>query len=261
MKILAINGSYRTNGNTARVVNLIENKLRLEADRAGELLNFEKVDLGKLNIQMCRGCRICFDRDEEQCPLKDDLLLVKAKINQADGVIVSSPVYVNDVNGITKNWIDRMAHVCHRPEFAGKCVYLLATVADGPTSHALTTLNMALRTWGFHLIGQKGFKTGALMKAEDIGSRFQNQIGIIAKMIFRAIHERQFTYPSFLSLMTFRIQQRAWQKHADDSLDYQYWKEQGWLDARRSFYITHNANIIKVGGARLVGSWMAPFVT
>lgn len=261
MKILALNGSYRTNGNTARVLNLIEEQLRLKADRVGETLDFEKMDLGKLNIQMCRGCRICFDRGEEQCPLKDDLLMVKAKIKQADGVIVASPVYVNDVNGITKNWIDRMAHVCHRPEFAGKCVYLLATVADGPTSHALTTLNLALRTWGFYLVGQTGFKTGALMKRQEIQSCYENRIKEISQNLFHSISKKQFTQPSFLSLMTFRIQQRAWQRHADDSLDYQYWKNQGWVDERCHFYISHHSNRIKVGLARLVGSWMAPFVS
>jgi len=261
MKILAINGSYRTNGNTARVLGLIKEQLHNEAEHAGENLDFDKVDMGKLNIQMCHGCRLCFNRGEEFCPLKDDLLSFKSRIIQADGVIVATPVYVNDVNGIIKNWIDRMAHVCHRPEFAGKCVYLLATVADGPTSHALMTLNMALRTWGFHMVGQKGFKTGALMKTEEIRARYEHQTRKIGASLFQAIYRQQFTNPSFLSLMTFRIQQRAWQKNNDGSVDYHYWEDQGWLDPERSFYIEHYSNPIKVGLALLTGSLLAPFVS
>ena len=58
MKILALIGSYRTNGNTARLLSLIEEQMRREADRVGEALDFETVYLGHLNIQMCRGCRI-----------------------------------------------------------------------------------------------------------------------------------------------------------------------------------------------------------
>lgn len=261
MKILAINGSYRTNGNTARVISLIIDQLYVEANRFGETLGFEMVDLGKLDIQFCHGCRICFNRGEEHCPLKDDLLAIKIKIKEADGIIIAAPTYVNDVNGITKNWIDRMAHVCHRPEYAGKCVYLLATVADGPTSHALMTLNMALRTWGFYLVGQTGLKTGALMKRQEIQSRYENQIKKIGRKLFLSIAEKKFTQPSFLSLMTFCIQQRAWQRHIDDSVDYHYWKNRGWLDARQSFYIPHHANIIKVWGARLAGSLLAPLVS
>lgn len=261
MKILAINGSYRTNGNTARVINLIAEQLYFEANQFGEQLNFDKVDLGKLNIQFCHGCRICFNLGEEHCPLKDDLLAIKTKIKEADGVIVATPVYVNDVNGITKNWIDRMAHVCHRPEFAGKCIYILATVADGPTGHALMTLNMALRTWGFYLVGNTGFKTGALMKRQEIQSRYENQMKKIGSKLFQSIAKKQFTQPSFLSLMTFRIQQHAWQRQTDDSFDYTYWKNQGWLDNKQSFYIPHQANIIKVWGARLAGFLLAPFIS
>jgi multimeric flavodoxin WrbA len=92
MKILALNGSYRSNGNTARVINLIEEQMRREAVRAGVPLEFEKVDLGLLNLQLCRGCRACFDRGEDQCPLKDDLLPVKAKMKAADGIIIATPV-------------------------------------------------------------------------------------------------------------------------------------------------------------------------
>ena len=35
MKIFAFNGSYRTNGNTARVLSLIEEQMRRQADRRG----------------------------------------------------------------------------------------------------------------------------------------------------------------------------------------------------------------------------------
>lgn len=261
MKILALIGSGRANGNTARVLSLIEERLRHEANLVSETLDFEKLNLGSSNIQMCQGCRVCFDRGEGLCPLKDGLLTIKSKMKQADGIVVATPVYVNDVSGITKNWIDRLAHVCHRPEFAGKCAYLLATVADGPTSHALTTLNMALRTWGVHLVGQAGLKTGSLMDRDEIMSRHQNKINQIANRLFHAIYRRQFTQPSFFSLMTFHIQQLSWQKHTDDTIDYQYWKNKGWLNTDRSFYIPHNTNPVKVGLAKVAGALIAPFVS
>lgn len=261
MKILAINGSYRTNGNTARLLGLVEEQMRREASRAGEPLVFEHLVLGHFDLRMCRGCRICFDRGEECCPLKDDLLAVKAQMKAADGIFVATPVYVNDVSGITKNWIDRLAHVCHRPEFAGKCAYLLATVGDGPTGHTLTTLNLALRTWGFHIAGQAGFKTGARMQDDEIRGRYQQPAARVASRLFHAIDTRQFTHPPFLSLMTFRIQQRAWQRAADGSVDYRYWQDQGWLEPGRVFYTPQKASRVKVALARLVGDALAPFVS
>ena len=116
MKILTCVGSYRKNGNTARVVGLIEEQLQKVAAHNNEALEIETVYLGHHDIGICRGCRVCFDKGEEQCPLSDDLLAIKSKIKESDGIIIASPVYVNDVNGIVKNWIDRLAHVCHRPD-------------------------------------------------------------------------------------------------------------------------------------------------
>jgi multimeric flavodoxin WrbA len=211
-----------------------------------------------MNIQMCRGCRICFDQGEDHCPLQDDLLAIKAKMKEANAVIVASPVYVDDVSGTTKNWIDRLAFVCHRPEFSGKPAYLLATTGASSTSHTLRTMN-ALLYWGFHIVGRAGFKTGALSKRDEINTRYGAKFEQIAQAIFQAVYQE--TVPSFLSLMVFKIQQTGWQKQNPNSIDYQYWKGNGWLDPHRAFFTNQRPNWLKVILARLVGSALAPFAT
>ena len=164
MKIIALVGSYRKGGNTARIADLIAERMQEVAIRQNQTVEVETIYLAHREIGLCRGCRVCFDRGEEQCPLRDDLLAIRAKMQEADGLIVAAPVYVNDVNGAVKNWIDRLAFVCHRPEFPGKAAYLVATVADSPTGHALRTMQIALQTWGYTIVGKAGFKMGALMK-------------------------------------------------------------------------------------------------
>jgi NAD(P)H-dependent FMN reductase len=196
------------------------------------------------------------------CPLKDDLLDIKAKMKAADGVLVACPVYVDDVNGITKNWIDRLAHVCHRPEFAGRSAYLVATVGSSPCGHALGTLELALSVWGFHIAGKAGLKTGALLKPDEMKAQFQDKATQIGHDFFQAVYQRKSAQPSFRALMTFKIQQLAWQRATvKDSVDYRYWSEQGWIDPRREFYIPHRANPVKVGLARLAGAAIARFVS
>lgn len=259
MKILALNGSNRSHGNTARVLDLLEEQLHREADQIGETLDFELVSLGQLNLQMCRGCRICFDRGEEHCPLRDDLLPLKARMQAADALIVASPLYVDDVSRTTKNWMDRLAHLCHRPGFAGKLVYLLVTAGSSPTRHALQTLN-GLTYMGFQVIGRAGFKTGALSKQDDIRTRHGARITQIARTIVRAVQHNVGRQPSFYALVVFKIQQLAWQRETPGSVDYAYWAGHGWLDPRRTFYVAHEASRLKVGLARLVGAVIAPFV-
>ena len=190
--------------------------------------------------------------------MKDDLLALKTKMKEADLVIIASPVYVDDVSAITKNWIDRLAHVCHRPEFFGKSAYLLATAGVTSTGHTLRTMNAAMY-WGFHIIGRAGFKTGALSTRDEIDARYAKRIDRIAQTIFNSIqHEAA---PSFFSLMVFKIQQIGWRKQDHDSIDYRYWEGNGWLDPMRTFYTNQRTSWLKVTLARLAGSVLAPLNT
>lgn len=261
MKILALNSSYRKHGNTARVIGLLEERLRLLATQVGETLEFEYIALSQMDIQPCRGCRVCFDRGEEKCPVKDDVLVLKAKIQAADGVLWASPVYVDDINGTMKTFIDRLAHVCHRPEFAGISSFALVTSGVKGTSHALGTFRTAFMTWGFHDLGRAGFVTGELMKPEEIEQHYHQKLDQTAARIFKSLRQHAALRPSFLSLMVFKIQQRAWLRHPGESTDYTYWKEKGWLEAGCEFYIPHHASRLKVWLARGVGRLLAPFVS
>ena len=263
MKIIALVSSYRKKGNTSRVVELVAECLREIASQKGEVLDFEMVYLGHLEIKMCRGCRVCFNLGEAKCPLQDDVQVIKAKLQAADAVILASPVYVEDVNGIMKNWIDRMAHVCHRPEFAGKYACLLTTSGVGSTNHALRTLNTALRTWGFYIIGQTGFRTGAYMWQADLERHYMAKTRKIAGEIVTAIHTQKAVRPSFLSLLTFKIQQAYWKKPPEDPNerhDYEYWQRRGWTDPEREFYIWHKSSRVKAVLARMTGALLARFV-
>jgi multimeric flavodoxin WrbA len=263
MKIVALVSSYRRKGNTTRIVELVERAIRDISIQKGNRLDFELINLGQLNIEMCRGCRVCFNQGEAHCPLEDDLLRIKGKIQAADALILASPVYVEDVNGIMKNWIDRMAHVCHRPEFAGKYAYALTTSGVGSTSHALRTLNTALRTWGFCIVGQAGFRTGAYMWQADLEQQFMQKTYEIARKIITAFHTQKATRPSFLSMLTFMIQQSYWRLPPEDPnerYDYEYWKRKGWTDPQREFYIWHKSNRIKTALARMTGDIIARFV-
>jgi multimeric flavodoxin WrbA len=260
MNVLALVGSGRTGGNSSTVVDLIGEKLRALATQHGESLSFEAIVLGRLDIRPCLGCRSCFNRGESACPLKDDLAGLRERIRAADAVVCASPVYVNDVSGLTKNLIDRLAHICHRPEFAEKCVYLVATTGGSPTGHTIHTMQGAWLSWGAHLVGDVGLSAGAHMKREEIAARHGKRIGRAASRLFDATRGRAWLHPSFVSLMMFRIQQRGWSAADPETVDHRYWRDHGWTDPRRDFFIAHEAGSAKVALARLVGDVVHRFV-
>jgi multimeric flavodoxin WrbA len=260
MKILILQGSYRKSGNTAHIVEMIRDHMSRLAIENNVAFEAETIHLGHMNIGLCRGCRACFDLGEDKCPLKDDFLSTKVAVQAADGVIIASPVYVDDINGITKLWIDRMAHVCHRPEFAGKTVYLVTTIGSSPSSHSLRSLYLAFLSWGAYIAGQSGFTTGARMPVDELRSRFDGRAEKIARKLFTDIATGQTRKPSFVSLMMFRIYQKVREVN-DGSLDARYWHEKGWADPRTKFYLPHNSNPLVVFFARLTGTVIARFVS
>ncbi|MBN2006725.1 MAG: flavodoxin family protein [Anaerolineae bacterium] len=259
MKILALIGSYRKKGNTARIVQLVEARMQVLAARHATPLEFETLFLGDMDIRPCRGCRACFDRGEDACALKDDVPLIRVKMDAADGLLLASPVYVDDVSGLVKNWMDRLAYLCHRPALDGKCAYPLATVGGGATGHTLRTMNAALLTWGYHLVGQTGLKMGALASAEELLC-YQPAADKVADRLFRAVDQQQALRPSFVSLLAFKVQQLAWKREPPGSYDYAYWQAQGWLVPGCTFFLTHRANPVKVALARLMGAVVYRFV-
>lgn len=218
-----------------------------------EIINMVKVDL-----RTCVGCRICFDKGEEKCPGKDDLLDIKKKMMKADAWIFASPVYVNDVNGIMKNLIDRLAHICHRPEFGGKAVFLLATTGSTPTKHAMRTMELALWTWGCATVGRLSIMAGALTDIETIRKNYQSMINKAAKQFLSFLLNQRCLKPSFIQLMIFRIQQEGWSRANKDSIDYKYWLNKGWLDLKTTFFFSHKQNRLVTDLARLVGEVAIP---
>lgn len=261
MKIISIISSGRKNGNTGRIVRHIEEDFLQDAIKKGLKAEFEQIYLANSDIKFCKGCRICFDKGEELCPLKDELLSIRDKINQADGVIFASPIYVEDINGIMKNWIDRMAFNCHRPAFAGKPVVIVVTSGAGSSNHALKTMKSALLTWGFHVATQGKFRTGGFIEEDQIKFRYGNQMKIIANKLFNAIDGHRAEYPSFYSLIVFRVQQKYWQKtkKEQNTFDYFYWKNKGWMEKTCNYYIHHNSNSIKIKLAGIAGSIVSIF--
>lgn len=257
MKILTYVGSYRKQGNTGSVVSLIEDRLHEMAQEQGEPLEIKRLTPGAYEVLPCRGCRVCFDRGESHCPLKDDLVKIRDEIDWADGIIMASPVYVNDVSGAIKVLIDRLAYVCHRPAFIDKNVYLIATTGGSPCTHTLRTLQSAWLSWGANVVGSAGFRTGALTARDEIATRYRRKIDRVADRFFRAVRRKAHTRPGFVRLMMFKIQQWSWRQADPASVDFRYWDAQGWTDRRRNFFIDHETGPLTVALARFVGGVLA----
>lgn len=109
MKILGLDASPRNNGNTEKLVHAI-----LEgAASKGMEPRFYK--LAKMNISFCDGCIVC--REKGICGINDDMQILYNEIQNADALVLGSPVYMWQLNAQAKTFLDRLV-VFVKPDFS-----------------------------------------------------------------------------------------------------------------------------------------------
>jgi multimeric flavodoxin WrbA len=105
MKILAISGSPRKDGNT---VNLLSEALKGAAKEGSET---ELFSVSGKTIAPCDACISC--RKTGKCCIDDDMEELYAKMLEADGIIFGTPIYLYGMAAQTKAIIDRTFALDH----------------------------------------------------------------------------------------------------------------------------------------------------
>ncbi|MCW4042615.1 MAG: flavodoxin family protein, partial [Candidatus Bathyarchaeota archaeon] len=103
IKILGIVGSPRIGGNTEY---LVAETLKV-MEKNG--VQTELVRLSDKEIKPCDACLSC--RKTGDCWIKDDLKSIFDKMTNADGIILSSPVYFGSATPQIKALIDRAGYL------------------------------------------------------------------------------------------------------------------------------------------------------
>lgn len=103
-KIIGISASPITSGNTDTFLSGIMN----EAEQNG--CETEIVHLAELEIKNCLHCNFCINKQKvgKYCSIKDDAHLVYEKLEQADIIVLASPVYFMRTSGMMATFIDRL---------------------------------------------------------------------------------------------------------------------------------------------------------
>ncbi|HII80620.1 MAG TPA: flavodoxin family protein [Methanosarcina sp.] len=111
MKVLGLVGSPKVDGNTAKIVNAI---LEGAAENGAEAVTY---NLASLDIKGCDACHRC--QENGCCVIDDDMQELYQQIEEADTVVLGSPVYMWQMTAQTKLLIDRMTAFL-RPNFSSR---------------------------------------------------------------------------------------------------------------------------------------------
>lgn len=100
MKVILLNGSPKSNGNTFIALNEVSKSLNAEG------IDTEIVHVGSKPIRGCLACGQC--NNLKECVTRDLVNEVLAKFKDADGLIVGSPVYYASPAGTLISFLDRL---------------------------------------------------------------------------------------------------------------------------------------------------------
>jgi multimeric flavodoxin WrbA len=192
VKLLAINGSRRKNGNTDYLIQAI---LAVAARNGAQI---ETIFLGDYNIGACSGCEGC--ASSWDCVIKDDFARIVKMVDEADGIVLASPAYWYTVTSDMKRFIDRCYSFIQFPvsrkawigkyQGAGKVCVTAAVCEQAEASamgNTLSLMNDFARDIGMEVCasveGRGFFEAGSikadgnlLQKAEKAGQNLFEQL-------------------------------------------------------------------------------------
>jgi multimeric flavodoxin WrbA len=170
MKILGINASPKGEKSQTRrlVMGVLEG-----ARQAGADVTF--IDICSLDIHYCTACGTCYAKGE--CIHDDDFPALLEKMLDADGIVLGSPNYIQQVTAQLKTILDRMADNVHCQSFSGKYGCAVCTAGGSHAEEVADYINEALLQYGATTVGKVAVLVGADPNAIVVGEKQAKDLG------------------------------------------------------------------------------------
>lgn len=149
--VLVLSGSPRVHGNSS----LLCDEFIKGAQEAGH--KTEKINITRKKVAGCLGCNVCYKNDGV-CIQKDDMAEIREKMEQADVIVLSSPIYFYSMTSQMKAVIDRT--YAFFSNLKGKTFYFILSCA-APDESLTETMVASLR--GFTCCVPESKEGGILM--------------------------------------------------------------------------------------------------
>ncbi len=207
----------------------------------------EIVVLSDYRIEICRGCKVCFAKGEEFCPLKDDRDVLIGKMMMSDGVVFAAPNYSFHISAFMKIFLDRLGFVFHRPRFFGKAFTGIVTQGIYRGGKIVKYLDFVGQGLGFNTV-----KGTCFTAFEPMTEKEKQKLDRALAKQSRRFHEKlvrpALPTPPLLKLMVFRMSRTSIRLELDDSSrDYRYYKDKDWFESDY-FYPVRLGPLKKVAG-------------
>ena len=193
MKVVALNGSARKDGNTAMLIQVVFEELKKEG------IETELIQMAGKNIQGCLACYKCFKNKDRRCSVDKDILNdIMATMEKAEGILLGSPTYFSDVTSGMRAFIERCGFVARANDymFKGKVGAAVVAVRRAGSIQAFTSMNLFLHYMQMFMPGSSywnigiGRDPGDVMKDEE-GIQTMKTLGQNMAWLLKKLHSSQ----------------------------------------------------------------------
>jgi len=190
MKVVALNGSARKDGNTAMLIQVVFEELKKEG------IETELIQMAGKNIQGCLACYKCFKNKDRRCSVDKDILNdIMARMEKAEGILLGSPTYFSDVTSGMRAFIERCGFVARANDymFKGKVGAAVVAVRRAGSIQAFTSMNLFLHYMQMFMPGSSywnigiGRDPGDVMKDEE-GIQTMRTLGQNMAWLLKKLH-------------------------------------------------------------------------
>jgi flavone/flavonol reductase len=188
MKILALNGSHRKNGNTEILVK----RALMGAEAKGA--EVEILKLTDYTILPCRGCGLCLFKDDVCQVRRDDVEFIFSRLDECDGLILGAPCYYLELTAVVKQLLDRCWILSHKFDKKEKPATVIVPYATrGWIPYISVQSNLLLRCTGFTKINETAICTQGISEvvldddAMDVAFKLGEEIAL-------AVRDRDYSY-------------------------------------------------------------------
>jgi multimeric flavodoxin WrbA len=236
---IAVIHAGRKNGSTYSSVEIFKNELL----KLGEF-EFTEYILPKDMPHFCNGCFTCFFKGEDKCPHAQYVAPIAASLREADGIILSTPVYGCEVSGAMKALFDHLCYMWfpHRPmeEMFTKVGMVITTTAGAGAKTTIKTMKKNLSYWGAKRIYSYGAAVAA-SSFEDVkvAKKLKIHKGLkkAAHHFYRAVCSRKKLRPRVFTRFMFTLMKKMLSGYDDGNKDKEYWQAWGWLGGKTPFWL------------------------
>lgn len=218
-------------------------------------IEYEIVTLSDYRIEPCKGCKVCFEKGEEHCPLRDDRDVLIEKMMASDGVVLASPNYMFQVSATMKALLERLGFAGHRPPFFGKTFTSIVVQGFYGGGKIVDYLDFVANGLGFNTV--KGSCLTALepMTAKE-KRKIDRALADQARRFYARMEGPGHPVPTLFKLMIFRHSRTKVGIELDDrSRDYTHYAAKGWLES--DYYYPTRLGVLKRSAGKLFDAWAA----